>query len=570
MAMKHFPFPIVNKDQANCLDCYRCLRKCPMDAIEFSSGRARIITESCVVCGQCVKECPQHTKRLISDMDFVVKALTEKKQLILSLGEGVLLSSKMTVLELAHKAYDVGFDFIEEADVLEEEVMGEFEDYIRGSDKMVLSSHCPVIVNLVEQHYPEWIENLLPLPSLASIHARDLKKRFPNHMLVHASTCPAEFYNRQNDENIDYLITLSELDRILRFTPTCRDHTEAKGYYEESVGGYAFSIVGNMSTKLIEDGVVDKSDIEWYSGLNTCINILSQRNDKLLNEVQFLELMACNSGCINSIDVHHPESVFGRCLLIKRYNSDRIYLPRQALSTDISEIQFEERKYQVPQTDVAAIKAEMDECFTNSDAKILNCGACGYNTCYAKSAAVVRGEADREMCMSYMKAKAESFANVVVNNIESGIVVFDKDYTILQLNPYVKRMFTPYPLEVGKKLSDFLDVHYMKKTVETGEVVHNLSIAYKELELWTQQTIQPLDGSESHFVAFFVDVTERERQREQFNNVKRDLLINANQVIDDQMRVAQEIASLLGETTVATKITLLKLINEFQREKELK
>ncbi len=567
--MKHFPFPIVNKEQANCLDCYRCLRKCPIDAIEFSSGRARIITESCVVCGQCVKECPQHTKRLISDMDFVVKALKEKKPLILSLGEGVVLSSKMTVLELAQKAYEIGFDFIEEADVLEEDVMEELEDYVRGSNKMVLSSHCPVIINLVEQHYPEWLENLLPMPTLASIHAKDLKARFPDHMLVHASTCPAEFYNRQNDENIDYLITLSELDRILRFTPSYRDHHEASGYYEESVGGYDFSIVGNISTKLIDDGIVQASDIESFSGLNTCINILGQKNSELFDNVQFLELMACNSGCINSIDIHQPRSVFARCLMVKRYNSDRIYLPRQGLSTEIPEIHFEERKYQVPKTDTAAIKAELDECFTNSDAKILNCGACGYDTCYAKSAAVVRGEADREMCMSYMKAKAESFANVIVNNIESGIIVFDKDYTILQLNPYVKKMFAPYPLEDGKKLTDFFDVHYMAKTVSTGEVVHNISIAYKDLELWTQQTIQPLDGTDSSFVAFFVDITEQERQREQFNNVKRDLLVNANQVIDDQMRVAQEIASLLGETTVATKITLLKLIQEFQREKEL-
>ena len=85
--MKHFPFPIVNKDNSNCLDCYRCLRKCPLDAIEFSSGRARIITESCVVCGECIRECPQKTKRIISDMDFVVRALNEGKPLVLSIGE---------------------------------------------------------------------------------------------------------------------------------------------------------------------------------------------------------------------------------------------------------------------------------------------------------------------------------------------------------------------------------------------------------------------------------------------------------------------------------------------------
>ena len=173
--MKHFPFPIVNKDNSNCLDCYRCLRKCPLDAIEFSSGRARIITESCIVCGDCIRECPQKTKRIISDMDFVIRALNEGKPLVLSIGEMALLATKMSPIELAEKAYNIGFDYIEELDVLEEEVIREVKEYVRASDKLVLSSHCPVIVNLVEQHYPEWIEHLLPLTSLASLHAKDLK-----------------------------------------------------------------------------------------------------------------------------------------------------------------------------------------------------------------------------------------------------------------------------------------------------------------------------------------------------------------------------------------------------------
>ena len=76
-----------------------------------------------------------------------------------------------------------------------------------------------------------------------------------------------------------------------------------------------------------------------------------------------------------------------------------------------------------------------------------------------------------------------------------------------------------------------------------------------------------MDGE--RYVAFIVDISEREKQREQFNKVKSELLVNANQVIDDQMRTAQEIASLLGETTAITKITLLNLINEFEKEKEL-
>ncbi|MDO4280155.1 MAG: [Fe-Fe] hydrogenase large subunit C-terminal domain-containing protein [Peptococcaceae bacterium] len=566
--MKHFPFPIVNKDNSNCLDCYRCLRKCPLDAIEFSTGRARIITESCVVCGQCIKECPQKTKRIISDMDFVVKALKEGKPLILSLGEVALITSKMSIAELADKAYSIGFDYIEEMDILEEDVIREVKAVVRSSNELVLTSHCPVVVNLVEQHYPQWLDNLLPITSLASMHAKDLKKRYPDHMVVHASVCPAEFYNRQNDEDIDFLITLSELERIIRYNPAVRNTDDAKEpYYIEYSGGYGFSIVGNVSSRLIEEGVVDYNEIEWYSGLDTCIDILKSKDERLNEEVEFLELMACNSGCISSVDVMSPDSLFGRCLKIKQYNADRVYLPTFQMNVPVSKATFINNKYEPPQMDAQAVRNEMDICFKDTDARPLNCGACGYDSCYAKSAAVVRGEADREMCMSYMKAKAESLANSVVNNIASGIIIFDKDYTILQLNPFVKKMFDVFKLDVGSRLSDYFDVSYMRKAVEKREVVHNVTISYKDLDIWTQQTVQPLDSET--YVAFIVDITEREKQREQFNNVKRDLLVNATQVIDDQMRTAQEIASLLGETTAATKITLLKLIQEFEKEKEL-
>jgi iron only hydrogenase large subunit-like protein len=565
----HFPFPIVNKDDSNCLDCYRCLRNCPLDAIEFSSGRARIITDSCVVCGVCITECPQHTKRVISDFDFVVRALKEGKSLVLSLGESVLLCGKMTISEMADKAYDIGFDYIEETDVLEEAVMRQVADYVRASDKLVLASHCPVVVNLIEQHFPKWCDYLLPIPSLPSIHARDLKKRFPDHAVVHASACTAEFYNRQNDNNIDYFITMAELNRLLRFTPSKRSHLEAKDtYYEELNGGYAFSIIGNMSGHLIDDGVVDKDQTEWYSGLSTCIDILKDHDLDANDNVQFLELMACDSGCVNSIDISRDQSIFTRTLAVKQYNADRIYLPNVELSVPLPKADFHPRLYVPEAVDVAAVRRELKVCFADTDAKALNCGACGYDSCYMKSQAVVRGQAERDMCISYMKAKAETFANAIFNDIENGILVFDKDYKILQANPYVKKMFAPLPVDVGTRLTDIMDISYLRPAVEKNEVIHNVRIAFKELGLWTQQTVQPLEAGVS-FVAFINDITEGEKQREQFNSVKRDLLNNANQVINDQMRTAQEIASLLGETTAATKITLQNLVKEFEREKEL-
>ena len=55
------------------------------------------------------------------------------------------------------------------------------------------------------------------------------------------------------------------------------------------------------------------------------------------------------------------------------------------------------------------------------------------------------------------------------------------------------------------------------------------------------------------------DVTEEEDQREKRENISRQTIEVADKVVDKQMRIVQEIASLLGETAAETKIALAKL-----------
>ncbi|MFY9451728.1 MAG: hypothetical protein WAQ09_08310, partial [Bacillota bacterium] len=61
-------------------------------------------------------------------------------------------------------------------------------------------------------------------------------------------------------------------------------------------------------------------------------------------------------------------------------------------------------------------------------------------------------------------------------------------------------------------------------------------------------------------IAIFADITEQSRQQDQLSELRKETLERAQEVINKQMRVAQEIASLLGETTAETKVTLDQLI----------
>ena len=72
------------------------------------------------------------------------------------------------------------------------------------------------------------------------------------------------------------------------------------------------------------------------------------------------------------------------------------------------------------------------------------------------------------------------------------------------------------------------------------------------------ETIVYVAGMESA-LSIFQDVTEDEKQQAKEMSTKVEVVDIAQQVIEKQMMVAQEIAGLLGETTAETKAILMKL-----------
>ena len=71
---------------------------------------------------------------------------------------------------------------------------------------------------------------------------------------------------------------------------------------------------------------------------------------------------------------------------------------------------------------------------------------------------------------------------------------------------------------------------------------------------------EKLYDKDSHLlVAIMRDITDEQTEREKKENISRQTIEVADKVVDKQMRIVQEIASLLGETAAETKIALTKL-----------
>ena len=190
----------------------------------------------------------------------------------------------------------------------------------------------------------------------------------------------------------------------------------------------------------------------------------------------------------------------------------------------------------------------------------LNCGSCGYDTCREKAIAVCQGKAEISMCLPYLKDKAENFSDTIFRNTPNGLIVLNEKLEVQQINKAAQKILNlRSPADIlGDQVvrimepGDFIDV------LNSGKSLHNKRTYLAEYEKYVDETIV-YDREYRLLVGILRDVTEEETQREKKEDISRQTVEIADRVVDKQMRIVQEIASLLGETAAETKIALTKL-----------
>lgn len=559
-------FPIVN-NSGNCRDCYRCLRNCEVKAISFKTGQAKILTEQCVLCGRCVKECPQYTKSIIDQIPKL-KNFLENEKVVLSLPPTFVNHfSQWSQKELWARLKHIGFYAIEEMSICAEPFLDAYANLLQNSNEYIISSHCPIVVNLIEQRYPKLLPHLAPIENEAIIHARLLRQQYGDDIkVVHISPCLSIVGN----EEIDLTMTFDQaLDFIFSYKISKEEleTIEVELTQYKPIGAH-LSIAGYLMEEMINRKVVSNDAVQYLSGLKTSIEALEELEKSEFYGSRFIELVGCRNGCVGGFGLER-KGVLEKKIQINNYYNTYIHKPIRHFAEvpDISRT-FENRYVEQAKVETAQIREILAD-LKQYNKKVMNCGACGYDSCYEKAVAVARGYAEENMCMTYMRGRAESTSNTVFRSNPSGIIVFDQDFIIKEFNPAARQMFEPYNLRVGSAVFEFIDHRNFEKVVDSGRGMKDQTVHYPDIGLITRQNIVRMQGTQNLYLAIITDVTEEEKKRAELEKMKEETLDKANEVINRQMFVAQQIAGLLGETTADTKITLLDLIKQFNQEKEL-
>lgn len=541
--------------KTNCKNCYKCIRHCPVKSIRFSGNQAHIVGNECILCGQCFVVCPQNAKE-IADATEAVKVLLEGEEpVVASIAPSFIANYGVGIEAMEQALRQLGFAAAEETAIGATYVNRMYEDILRNRKPDVLISSCCHSVNLlIQKYFPQALPYLADVISPMQAHSVDIRRRMPNAHVVFIGPClskkdEADHYTGYVDE----VMTFEELTRMLE---------EANIQLEQNVDHNSQSRTRLFPTS---GGILKTMEkVPGYQyisvdGIENCIAALHDLEQGELNNC-FIEMSACAGSCIGGpvMEKYHRTPIRDYAAVDAYAGSEDFpieTLPQERIHKEMEAIN---RKLPQPtETEIFTILRQMGK---NKPSDELNCGSCGYNTCREKAIAIYQGKADLTMCLPYLKDRAENFSDHIINNTSNGILVLNESLEVQQINQTACEILNVrHPSDVlGEQVirirdpKDFLDVK------NGGATIRDRRTYLAEYNKYVDETIL-YDASYRVLMCMMRDVTEEERQRRTKESIRQQTIETADKVVDKQMRIVQEIASLLGETAAETKIALTKL-----------
>lgn len=556
---------IMDFSPANCKNCYKCVRNCSVKAIKIVNDQAQIDENRCIACGDCFVVCPQNARNVVSDLDLVKDCLKSTKKAVASIAPsylGIYEFPKKLITAL----YMLGFDRVEETAIGAEIVTEKYQQIIETSTKTnLITSCCPSVNLLIERYYPSLIEFLIPLDSPMIAHSKAIKEQDGEDTFVtFIGPCISkkrEAISYQQTNLIDCVLTFEEIDNwLLAQDIHLQDLEDTEFTRKASLIGKSYPIENGI-LKNLESTIADRYIPMKISGLTACKDLFGSMEKGLITGV-IVEANSCIGSCIGgpaiSRDLAHQQEIFIRLqkTLNKEISFNNSCYNINNLSLNKT---FIDKKIILPLPSADEIKHILDKIGKYTKEDELNCGACGYDTCREKAIAVYQGMSHKEMCIPYMRTRAERMTNTIFNHSPNIIIILDENLNVLEFNPTAEKVFSISANQmVGHQIGTLIDDSDFLTVRTDQENILLKKVFYKKYNLIVVLNIMYLP-KQNMYMCIMHNMTEEEKRNKELLVLKEKTLNAAQNVIDKQMRVAQEIASLLGETTAETKVTLTKL-----------
>jgi iron only hydrogenase large subunit-like protein len=544
---------IIFTNNARCRDCYRCLRNCPVNAIKLKNGQASVEVERCILCGTCLKECPQGAKDFRSDLEKVKLLLKENVKVAVSIAPSFPAIFDPWQCEVIPSVLrKLGFNYIAEtaeAAFYVAEKTGEF--FSEKKSGLALATACPAFVSYIEKYNPENVKNLVPVVSPMIAHAKRIKEKLgKDYKVVFIGPCLAKKGEAEREEYkgiIDAVLTFTEFTEWIEEEKIDLKLLEPGGF-DEKVNGNArlFALTGGMSkTAALETDNLNTSiyTLSGLSEIQDAIHSFEQTKSNILIEPLF-----CSLGCVNGPGLPKNDSIFSRKENVinyskKNWNND---ISQSECLTDltaaysnssaITELEFTEEQ----------IRQVLERTGKLNKEDQLNCGACGYSSCLDNAKSVLMGMAEDEMCIPYMRRLAEQRTDKIIESSPNGIIILDEELQILHMNPAFKKFFMCTNSVIGKRISILMDPEPFVKLTSTEKGKIEITVKHDNYHIVCHELLYKLP-EEKQYVGIFVNITKNLVDAEKLDSLREKTVSQAQELLDHQINMAQQLAKLLGE-----------------------
>ncbi|MDD6188181.1 MAG: [Fe-Fe] hydrogenase large subunit C-terminal domain-containing protein [Clostridiales bacterium] len=562
---------VIDTNVANCQDCYRCVRSCPVKAIRITNGQAHIEQEFCIHCGTCVRQCPQQAKYIVSTLDAVKELLASGRPVAASVAPSFAAAVEPgLVYKIPTALRMLGFSKVSEtaegAKLVSDRSL---ECLPKGS----ICTTCPAVVSYVEKYHHEALNRMIPVVSPMVAHGRMIKEAFGEEFaVVFIGPCAAkkaEALRPENRDAIDAVITFRELfDWLEEAKLDIADLPDGSFDFTGLADGTLknarlFPVDGGMLKTCGKASDGTSSEVMSLSGAKQVTSFFDVDPEKV--EFKLVEPLFCPGGCIDGPGFTGLGNIYYRKNAVISYAESageydgKRFGNQENVDTEPWFIPLETRADE-PVSD-EAIQQVFQKTGKTDPRNQLNCGACGYASCRENAIAVVRNMAEPEMCIPYMRRLAQQRADRIIETTPTAVVIVDKDLKLIHMNPAFHKMFMCSNSILGRHISYIFDARDFETLASSDtdemEAVRTYYGTRYHLTLYAMR-------SEEQYVGMFTDISHIKLDESQMHLIERQLLVNARELLEHQISFSQEMAHQLGRNTAKTEELVKRMLDLYE------
>ena len=554
----------------NCMDCYKCVRRCPVKAIKIEDSSAQIVPDLCIACGTCYRVCPAKAKQPRNDLIRARHLIDSGKDVYVSLAPSWITEFEGLPAEKMIAALRrLGFRGVGETAVGAEEVSSNIAKLMEQKESgLMISTACPSVVEYIKKYLPEMTPFLTPLSSPLLAHCRMLKDRLGSEIeVVFVGPCIAKKLEADaHPDRLSLSLSFADIRQWFKDAGIVPEEIRTSVYDRftmvKAQEGTAYPIEGGMIETLKPYASAQKAYMMQISGIQNIKRELAELNAAETDRPVFVECLACHGGCVSGPCITNRKPGFSKRIDILRQSAFTDLAGKRTPQTDITR-QYGSQltpAHEFTETEIRKALTVIGKYGVEDE---LNCGGCGYDTCRNFAKAMLAGKAEPEMCVSNMKQQAQRKANALLRCIPSPIVIADSDLGIIEYND--KFVETFWSEEEHGEIYDRNNLHGANLRDFIGFT--NLFAASLDLEQDIRREHIRFNDRLFDVVVFNIDkkqivggiiqdVTKMEMKKER-------IAAKAKDVIKKNLATVQQIACTLGEHMAETEILLRSIAEDY-------